>query len=171
MKPLLPQFNRQGTEQSNCTGRSGAVRANSGLFHCQEVPLPRPNEPVAVVAVLWVFGYEAGIVIGGGCRSLWWLPSPGNDLGIRLPLDAHASQDFYVSCPWQHGRSILARRLSRRRERATPGTRQRTPDSRSKQSPAQQVPVVQLPQENSGRQGNQRVVDAPGEPPVPIFPG
>jgi hypothetical protein len=42
------------------------IFAENEMFHRQEVPLPRANEPLAVVTVLRLVGDEGGLVIGGG---------------------------------------------------------------------------------------------------------
>ena len=63
-EPVLPDFDRQATTQSYCICRSDAVRADDSLLNGQEVCLTRPNEPVAVVTVLWRCGTESQRVFG-----------------------------------------------------------------------------------------------------------
>ena len=65
-QPALPDIKRQAAGQPDRICRSDAIRADDGLLHCQEVPLPTANEPVAVVAALRLLGDKAGLVVGGG---------------------------------------------------------------------------------------------------------
>ena len=65
-QPVLLDFNRQATSQSDRISLSDAIWADDNLFNRQEVPLPRTNEAQAVVAVLRLLGNKAGHVVSGG---------------------------------------------------------------------------------------------------------
>jgi hypothetical protein len=63
-QPVLPNINGQAAFQPYCVCRPNAIWANDGLLYRQELPLPRPNDPLALVAVLRLLGDEGGLVLG-----------------------------------------------------------------------------------------------------------
>ena len=64
-RPILLNFNSQAEVQSSRFSLLDAIRSVHSLFYSQEIPLPRSNEPAAVVTVLRLLGGEARLPIGG----------------------------------------------------------------------------------------------------------
>ena len=76
---MLPDFDRQATGKPDGIRRSDAIWTDRGLLNCQELGLPSPNEPAAVVAVLRLLGGEGGVGISGGRESLRATIAPSAD--------------------------------------------------------------------------------------------